>query len=593
MSKRILSSAVAGAAILALGGAGVAHAAPTITTLDGPSADVKLAGGVDVATDATGALVYTKAVGGVDHVFASRLSGGTWSAPERVDTGSADAATSPRVATYPGGGIVVTWLAGAASPFKIKSATATATGQPFGAAVDVIPTAIAKSQDLDVAPDGTGYVTFTEGFNVRAVHLAGGTWTPVGGPVADPAGILDQTAGDEAGGAGSQQESDVAAYNGGAVLVWPETDGTMTGHVWARRLTGTVPGAAAELSVPTLGGHARASSADMPDVAVAADGTAHAAFRELFTYGAIDRPNVLVRRLPAGGGAPEAPQQVDGLPADPTEGAETPGLAISPNGQHGLVGTPRQLTFQTFGSRLSGSTWSTGTRVDAGTPTAASFPVAAVGDNGFGTIAFFDKQAASEAIQASSGTGAPGAAADTLSSAADGPIAFNDNHTVNASAAADGTSQVVFAQGAAATRRIVVATIPTTVVPGTPGTPGGPGGPGNPPPGQTGRTSFGRTILISLPKTVTRKSGRRLAVKLRNREPFTVKMTVAIRTIKRKGHPARTLGSTTATFKAGQSRTVNPKLRVSLKRGTRVTLRLTLRAPKGKARTLSGTVKVG
>jgi hypothetical protein len=593
MSKRILSTAVASAAIFTLGAGGAAHAAPTIATLDGPSADVKLAGGVDVATDATGALVYTKAVGGVDHVFASRLSGGTWSAPERVDTGSADAATSPRVATYPGGGIVVTWLAGAATPFKIKSATAPATGQPFGAPVDVIPTAVAKSQDLDVAPDGTGYVTFTEGFNVRAARLAGGTWTPIGGPVADPSGILDQTAGDEAGGTASQQEPDVAAYNGGAVLVWPETDGTMTGHVWARRLTGLTAGAPSDLSVPTFGGHARASSADMPDIAVAADGTAHVAFRELFTYGGTDRPNVLMRRLPADGSAPEAPQQIDGLPADPTEGAETPGLAISPNGQHGLVGTPRQLTFQTFGSRLSGSTWSTGSRLDAGTPTAASFPVAAVGDNGFGTIAFYDKQAATDAIQASSGTGAPGTAADTLSSAADGPIAFNDNHTVNAAAATDGTSQVVFAQGAAATRRIVVATIPTTVVPGTPGGPGAPGTPGTPPAGTPARTSFGRTVLITLPTMIARRPGRRLAVRLRNREPFTVKMTVAIRTIKRKGHPARTLGSTTATFKAGQSRTVNPKLRVSLRRGARVTLRLTLRAPTGKARIVSRTVKVG
>lgn len=59
-----------------------AHAAATVTTLDGPGADVRLAGGIDIAPDGTGALVYLKAVGGSDHVFVSRLSGGVWSAPQ-------------------------------------------------------------------------------------------------------------------------------------------------------------------------------------------------------------------------------------------------------------------------------------------------------------------------------------------------------------------------------------------------------------------------------------------------------------------------------------------------------------------------------
>jgi len=55
--------------------------------LDGPSTDIEGLGGVDVARDGTGGLAYVKRDGGVDHIFVSRLAGGAWQAPERVDQG--------------------------------------------------------------------------------------------------------------------------------------------------------------------------------------------------------------------------------------------------------------------------------------------------------------------------------------------------------------------------------------------------------------------------------------------------------------------------------------------------------------------------
>ena len=58
-------------------------------TIDGPSAEIVGFGGVAMAEDGTGGLVYLKRVDGVTHVFVSRYVGGHWLAPIRVDTGRA------------------------------------------------------------------------------------------------------------------------------------------------------------------------------------------------------------------------------------------------------------------------------------------------------------------------------------------------------------------------------------------------------------------------------------------------------------------------------------------------------------------------
>ncbi|MDP9347230.1 MAG: hypothetical protein M3P44_16260, partial [Actinomycetota bacterium] len=53
--------------------------------VDGPSADVQTLGDLRVARDGTGAMAWVRKDGGVDHVFVSRLVGGAFLAPERVD----------------------------------------------------------------------------------------------------------------------------------------------------------------------------------------------------------------------------------------------------------------------------------------------------------------------------------------------------------------------------------------------------------------------------------------------------------------------------------------------------------------------------
>ena len=80
--------------------------------LDGPSADIRSVGDVDIARDGTGAVAYVKRDGGVDHVFVSRLVSGAWAAPERVDVGVDAASSQPVVAASDGGRLAVAWIEG-------------------------------------------------------------------------------------------------------------------------------------------------------------------------------------------------------------------------------------------------------------------------------------------------------------------------------------------------------------------------------------------------------------------------------------------------------------------------------------------------
>src|SRR6185369_14969801 len=98
--------------------------------LDGPNADVLQVGGVDLARDGTGAVAYLRRDGGVTHVFVSRLFGGVWQSPVRVDPGLG-AATEAKVAVGDGNRIAVAWIAGGS--VYAASTAVSATPAPFSA----------------------------------------------------------------------------------------------------------------------------------------------------------------------------------------------------------------------------------------------------------------------------------------------------------------------------------------------------------------------------------------------------------------------------------------------------------------------------
>ena len=289
--------------------------------------------------------------------------------------------------------------------------------------------------------------------------------------------MLDDVAGDDSGGTGRDTGARVAVdSSGNAVAAWPEKDAGMKPHVFVRRITGTTPATSAvEASIATLDGHADAqASADHVDIDGGGTASPWVVFRQMFVYGATNRPRDLARQL--NGGTLSTTQVLDGLPADnPTEGAEFPRIDVNAAGK-GLVGLPRQLSFQVFGSSLSAGTWTPGFRVDAGTPTGAAFPVPAIADNGNGLIAWVDTTggAAATTVVAREDIGGTLGAQQTLSLATAGPVVIGG---VGAASSAAGNVAVGFAQGnggAADPRSIVAAVVDLPA--GTGGGGGGGGG---------------------------------------------------------------------------------------------------------------------
>ena len=63
--------------------------------VDGPSADIRSVGDLDVARDGTGAVAYVRRDAGVDHIYVSRLVDGAFQPPERVDAASTRPPGSP------------------------------------------------------------------------------------------------------------------------------------------------------------------------------------------------------------------------------------------------------------------------------------------------------------------------------------------------------------------------------------------------------------------------------------------------------------------------------------------------------------------
>jgi hypothetical protein len=78
-------------------------------TIDGPDGSIIRLGGVAMAPDGTGGLVYLKVDQGEPHVFVSRFIGGQWHPPQRVDTGLPFDSSWPQIGAGDGGRLVVVW----------------------------------------------------------------------------------------------------------------------------------------------------------------------------------------------------------------------------------------------------------------------------------------------------------------------------------------------------------------------------------------------------------------------------------------------------------------------------------------------------
>lgn len=309
-------------ALTAALGAGQARAViePAVT-IDGPGEDIVGFGGVAMAQDGSGGLVYLKRLDGVAHVFVSRYLDGRWLAPIQVDLGQPYAASWPRIAAADGGELVVVW----ATPFatergktidELLGATLGPGASSFGPAMIVDPDirqGTGTSPQLAIDASGQGDVVYrvveeqsgqTSSIpllrpgdvvaQVRVAHFDGELWSQLGAIDRDPGVSMRPPS--------RLNAPQIAiAPTGNGVLVWqePEIDGVA--RIWARRIYGRTLGYVMPVSATSLNGAPLTGDDDAPSLALSQLGQAEVAYRQAAGAGSpLPGPRVFINTLPDG-----------------------------------------------------------------------------------------------------------------------------------------------------------------------------------------------------------------------------------------------------------------------------------------------------
>jgi hypothetical protein len=318
-NRRCTTALVAALAAIGL----AAHARPAravvlpAVTLDGPSQDIVGFGGVAMAEDGSGGVVYLKQVEGVAHVFVRRYVAGQWLAPIRVDTGESFAASWPRIGAADGGELVVVWVTPYASEDErpvdeLLSATLGPGSSTFGPAQVVdreLHQGVGASPDLAMSSTGQADIVYRvvkEGGGisllrpgdveeeVRVAHFDGERWSALGAVNRDP-GISMRPP--------TQANAPQIAIGptGNGVVVWQEPEITGVARIFARRLFGSNIDYVLPVSATTFSGAPIEEDADAPSVALSRLGQAEVAYRQVAGPGSpLPGPRIFLNELPNG-----------------------------------------------------------------------------------------------------------------------------------------------------------------------------------------------------------------------------------------------------------------------------------------------------
>jgi hypothetical protein len=354
-------------------------------TIDGPSEDIVGFGGVAMAQDGTGGLVYLKRVDGVAHVFVARFIGGHWLEPTQVDIGQPYAASWPRIGAADGGELEVVW----ATPFatehnlpvdELLSSTLGAGSSTFGPPMIVDPNISAgtgTSPDLAMSSTGQADVVYrvvrdeTGAISnipllhpgdvveeVRVAHFNGETWADLGSINRDP-GISMRPP--------TQENAPQIAIGptGKGIVVWQEPEINGIARIWARRLFGTTLNYVLPVSATSLAGAPLEGEADAPSVAFSRLGQAEVAYRQAAGgSSALPGPRIFLNVLPDGESAKASGAEFLGasvadsfVPGGATATIGPPNIDIDEKREIRLLydsnGTPRII--QGNGQGLSGA----------------------------------------------------------------------------------------------------------------------------------------------------------------------------------------------------------------------------------------------
>jgi PKD domain len=373
--------------LLALGARPAGALILPAVTLDGPSEDIVGFGGVAMAEDGTGGLVYLKRVGGVPHVFVARFLEGHWLAPVEVDTEQPFAASWPRIGAANGGELVVVW----ATPFategsvpvdELLGATLGPGAAGFGPAVLIDPDireGTGTSPSLAMTSTGAADLVYrvvnNEGNSnqrvrefpllrpgdvieqVRVAHFNAERWSALGAINRNPGVSMRPPTQ-----ANAPQIAVGATGNG--VVVWQEPDVDGVARIWARRLFGATLDYVLPVSAPRLPAGPIVQDADAPSVTISRLGQAEVAYRQPSGPGSPlpeGGPRIFLNTLPDGESADGSQfagaKVVDEAPGGPSATIGPPSIDVDEKQDLRLLydsnGTPRMIQGNDLG--LSGT----------------------------------------------------------------------------------------------------------------------------------------------------------------------------------------------------------------------------------------------
>lgn len=238
----------------------------SVTTIDGPSADIVSLGNVAISEDGTAGIVYLKRANGHVHVFAALFSGDAWAAPQQVDAGQRFDSSWPAIAAGDGGRLVVVW----AQPFaanvdRLYFSSLDPGARTFqsphvvdpniGLAQYVYPS-IAMNRGgqalmsyrvvYDDQPGGGLLAGYVLG-DIRFARYDGAWWSVSGIPLERNPSQPQRTP------TALNSPQVGIGYDGNGVVAWQEPDDNFHDRIWARRIFGNTPGNVLEVSPTSVG----------------------------------------------------------------------------------------------------------------------------------------------------------------------------------------------------------------------------------------------------------------------------------------------------------------------------------------------------
>lgn len=466
----VAAATVAALAVPAAADARVGAAA----TIAGPDPAIADLGGVAMAPDGTGGVVFRRYEAGIPHVYAVRYDGEAWDAPQRVDVGQRFTSSWPRIGAANDGRLVVTWVQqGPPNQDSLYSAVLPRGGSRFlpPTLVDfTIGDSRAAFPSLAMAPGGDAILAYEKvtafthpvlgaGYVTSQIKLArfdGSRWSGLGVPAnrVTTTPLRQPTA-------ASGPKVAIAA-DGDAVVAWQEPDEQLQDRVWARRVFGSRLGTVLPVSPTTLGGAPQRGAADALAVRMTDTGRAVVTMRQQPDPSVRSQPpRVLVAQLdePESGngrsfGEAQPVGAAGGVPGPPSVGL---------GGRFGLLTAWEQAGTLRI---AQGSQASAPNLADLGPALATPAPLATQGVDARGVVAAATGEGGGRVVVRELDA-ATTKSTQGVSGRAGGPVTELD-----LAGAGNGNALVAFGQGQADERQIAVARVdapPVSFVVETPG----------------------------------------------------------------------------------------------------------------------------